>query len=566
MAVVKADAYGHGDVAVARAALEAGAAWIGVALVEEGLRLRDAGIDAPDPGAVGVPARLRDRGARAPASRPACTRTERSGVWRQRPRGRDVGVHVKVDTGHAPGGRVSPRGDAAVRRAGRSRPGCAWRRCGPISPAPPRTRRPRCSSWSASSPRSRTSAPRGFEPALLHAANSGATILYPETHLDLVRTGIAMYGLEPAPGVGDALGLRPALTWRSTVVRTARLPAGERVSYGHRYRLDRDANVATVPVGYADGYPHLLSSRADVVIRGQRCRVAGSVTMDQLIVDCGDVPVEPGDDVVLIGRSGEAVRHRGGAGRHGRDDRLRDRDPDRRPGSAGARRPMSRKRTAAIAAAVAAGTVAAGAAVGVLSGRRHRAVRRRADDRRPAPRGARSDRVLRRDRDRHQGGRRSRRAGAAVHARFQPGHVRLARAVDRSGRRLPMRADGSSVARDERRRGARRPVGARDGTRHRRRPRRGRVRSSGRGRRPQHGLHGDPRDGGAAAGAVRHAGRRRGADRRVVLRPVPRGDGLGRGAPAPALRVVRDRRSTRGPAPARRAREPRRRRAGCSRG
>ena len=106
--------------------------------------------------------------------------------------------------------------------------------------------------------------------------------------------------------MGAALELRPALTWRSTVVRTARLPAGERVSYGHRYRLDRDATMATVPVGYADGYPHLLSSRADVVIRGRRCRVAGSVTMDQLIVDCGDVPVEPGDDVVLIGRSGDA--------------------------------------------------------------------------------------------------------------------------------------------------------------------------------------------------------------------------------------------------------------------
>ena len=145
----------------------------------------------------------------------------------------------------------------------------------------------------------------GHAPALLHAANSGATILYPETHLDLVRTGIAMYGLQPAPGVADGLGLRPALTWRSKVALTRRLPAGERVSYGHRYRLERDANVATVPVGYADGYPRILSSRADVLIRGRRCRVAGSVTMDQLIVDCGDVPVESGDDVVLLGRQGE---------------------------------------------------------------------------------------------------------------------------------------------------------------------------------------------------------------------------------------------------------------------
>ena len=144
----------------------------------------------------------------------------------------------------------------------------------------------------------------GHRPRMLHAANSGATILYPESHLDLVRPGIALYGVEPGEGAGSELGLRPALTWRSVVALTKRLPAGEALSYGHRYRLERDANVATVPVGYADGYPRLLSSRADVLIRGQRCRVAGSVTMDQVIVDCGDLTVEAGDEVVLLGRQG----------------------------------------------------------------------------------------------------------------------------------------------------------------------------------------------------------------------------------------------------------------------
>ena len=304
MAVVKADAYGHGDIAVARAALEAGAGWIGVALVEEGLRLRDADIHAPilvlsefPPGSETValeagltPSLYSDGGLLRLAAAAG---------------GRDVGVHVKVDTGmHRAGVYPPERTPTFVERviASGLRLEALWSHFA-SSAVDEETTLLQLERFLATVEDVRAA---GVEPTLLHTANSGATILYPQTHLGLVRTGIAMYGLEPAPGVGGALGLRPALTWRSTVVRTARLPAGERVSYGHRYRLDRDANTATVPVGYADGYPHLLSSRADVLIRGQRCRVAGSVTMDQLIVDCGDVPVEPGDDVVLIGRSGDA--------------------------------------------------------------------------------------------------------------------------------------------------------------------------------------------------------------------------------------------------------------------
>ncbi len=303
MAVVKADAYGHGDVAVARAALEAGASWIGVALVEEGLRLRDAGIEAPilvlselPPGsegaaiAVGLTPSLYSDAALARSAAAAA--------------GRDVGVHVKVDTGMHRVGVYPPGATRAfvdrVASAG-LRLEALWTHLASSS-EDEKTTRVQMESFQAIVEDVRVA---GHTPALLHAANSGATILYPETHLDLVRTGIAIYGLEPAPGVADGLGLRPALSWRSKVVLTKRLPAGERVSYGHRYQLERDANIVTVPVGYADGYPRMLSSRADVLIRGHRCRVAGSVTMDQLIVDCGDVPVEPGDDVVLIGSQGE---------------------------------------------------------------------------------------------------------------------------------------------------------------------------------------------------------------------------------------------------------------------
>jgi alanine racemase len=303
MAVVKADAYGHGDVAVARAALEAGATWVGVALVEEGLRLRDAGIEAP----ILVLSEVAP-GSESPAVAADLTPSLYSEAALERlseaANGREIGVHVKVDTGMHRVGVYPPEATRAFveRVVSRGlRLEALWTHYASASEDEKTTLlQLECFLGVVEEVRA-----AGYAPTLLHTANSASTILYPETHFDLVRTGIAMYGLEPAPGVADGLGLRPALTWRSSVAVTKRLPAGERVSYGHRYRLERDANVATVPVGYADGYPRILSSRADVLIRGHRCRVAGSVTMDQLIVDCGDVPVEAGDDVVLLGRQGE---------------------------------------------------------------------------------------------------------------------------------------------------------------------------------------------------------------------------------------------------------------------
>jgi alanine racemase len=144
----------------------------------------------------------------------------------------------------------------------------------------------------------------GIAPSMLHAANSAATILYPEAHLDLVRPGAAVYGVDPGGGLGPRAGLRPALSWRSAVTMVKRLPAGERLSYGWRYTLDRESTVATVPVGYEDGYPRALGGRAEVLIRGRRHRVAGTVTMDQLLVDCGDAEIAPGDEVVLLGAQG----------------------------------------------------------------------------------------------------------------------------------------------------------------------------------------------------------------------------------------------------------------------
>ena len=305
MAVVKADAYGHGDVAVARAALEGGASWLGVALVEEGLGLRAAGIDAPILVLSEVPP-----GSEAEALEAGLTPTLYSAGGLERlaaaaPAG--TAVHVKVDTGMHRVGVFPPEATPAfageVARAGLRLEGL-WTHFA-RSEEDETTTRDQLALFRRVVDDVKAA---GHVPDLLHAANSGATILYSESHLDLVRPGIALLGIPPGPGVGVSLGLRPALSWRSAVSFARRLPAGEALSYGHRYRLERDANVATVPVGYADGYPRALSSAADVLIRGRRCRVAGSVTMDQLMVDCGDLPVASGDEVVLLGsQDGETI-------------------------------------------------------------------------------------------------------------------------------------------------------------------------------------------------------------------------------------------------------------------
>jgi alanine racemase len=302
MAVVKANGYGHGDVEVARAAVEAGATWVGLASVEEGLKLRGAGIEAPilvlselPPGSEAI----------ALAHRLTPTLYSDDGLERLSRAARGpVPVHIKVDTGmHRVGvwpPEVAPEFALRVVRAGLEVEGLFTHFA--RSEEDEVTTKEQLDRFLEAAEAVRSA---GVSPRLLHAANSGATILHPESHLDLVRPGIALYGIEPGPGVGTHLGLRPALTWRSQVSAAKRLPAGESISYGHRYRLERDAWVATVPVGYADGYPRQLTNLGEVLIGGRRCRVAGTVTMDQLIVDGGDMEVQAGEEVVLIGSQGD---------------------------------------------------------------------------------------------------------------------------------------------------------------------------------------------------------------------------------------------------------------------
>jgi alanine racemase len=147
----------------------------------------------------------------------------------------------------------------------------------------------------------------GLRPPTLHAANSAAAIDHPRSRHDLVRVGIATYGIAPAPALANRVDLRPAMSLRAEVSMVKRVRRGERVSYGLRHTFERDTNVATVPIGYADGVPRRLSLTGGEVLAGGRRRpIVGVVTMDQLMIDCGDDPVAAGDEVVLIGRQGGA--------------------------------------------------------------------------------------------------------------------------------------------------------------------------------------------------------------------------------------------------------------------
>jgi alanine racemase len=310
-AVVKADGYGHGAVPIARTAVEAGAEALGVALVAEGAELRDAGIVAPVLVlSQAAPDELDDLVAfdleatvYTTAGVEALAAAARQGRRTDR---NPVRAHLKVDTGmHRVG--AQPAEVVPLAKEILDAPGVSlasvWTHCAVADePGNPFTevQLDRLDDALADL------AAAGIEPPLRHAANSGATIEHPRARLDLVRCGIAVYGLPPSPALAGRLPLRPALSLVAAASHVKRVVAGERLSYGLRYRCERDSTIATVPLGYADGVPRRLGAvGGEVLVGGRRRAIAGTVTMDQLLVDCGDDAVQPGDEVVLIGTQGD---------------------------------------------------------------------------------------------------------------------------------------------------------------------------------------------------------------------------------------------------------------------
>ena len=308
-AVVKANGYGHGAAPVGRAALAAGAEWLAVAQVHEAATLRDAGIEAP----VLVLAEPRpdevddavDTGARLTVySTAAVEAIARSARRHRRP---PIPVHLKVDTGmHRVGCAPDELVDLALGVDKRPE----LRLEGVFTHLPvadeldnPFTAR-QLGVFDALVVDLRAA---GIDPPIVHAANSAGAIAHPAARYDMVRCGIAVYGLPPAPALAGRVDLHPAMTLATEVSYVKRVRAGEAVSYGHRYTFPADTVVATVPIGYADGvFRSLGVAGQEVLVGGARRPMVGVVTMDQLMVDCGpDATVRQGDSVVLLGRQGD---------------------------------------------------------------------------------------------------------------------------------------------------------------------------------------------------------------------------------------------------------------------
>ena len=307
MAVVKADGYGHGMLPCARAARAGGADWIGVATIGEALQLRADGLTGPLMCWLPILGAAYDEAIAADVHVTALTIGQLQEIADAARRvGRPAMVQLKVDTGLSRGG-ASPDSWQALTAAARAAMDAGrievtgifshfatsdW----PEHPA-------NDAQQTAFAEALEVARAAGIEPPLRHLANSAATLLRPSSHYDLVRVGLAIYGLDPAPDERAAalVGLRPALRLTSTVSLVKRIPAGAGVSYGHRWVAPQSTNVGLVPVGYAEGIPRVAGDSAEVWVAGKRRPIRGVVCMDQFVIDLGDDEVQPGTEVVLIG-------------------------------------------------------------------------------------------------------------------------------------------------------------------------------------------------------------------------------------------------------------------------
>lgn len=309
MAVVKANGYGHGAVEVSRTALANGADWLGVARVAEGVALREAGIEAPVLVLGYIPPEQSGEVVRHRLSQAVYTRDMALALDDAAAReGTRARVHFKVDTGMGRIGWVA--GPGAVReilelaRLPHLEVEGIFTHFAAADAADKRYTLEQFQKFIEVVEELRKN---GLEFPIRHAANSAAIMELPQTHLDMVRAGIVVYGLYPSDEVDRSrVDLHPAMSLKARVAYVKEVPAGFKVSYGCTYTTSRPTVIATLPLGYADGYSRLLSSRGEVLLHGRRAPVVGRVCMDQVMVDVGHIPgVKMGDEAVLIGRQGD---------------------------------------------------------------------------------------------------------------------------------------------------------------------------------------------------------------------------------------------------------------------
>jgi alanine racemase len=311
MAVVKADAYGHGAVECARAARDAGADWLGVCFIDEALELRRAGIDGPilawllseDDDFVAAIESDIDLSVTSVAE---FKRVEAAFAAVGKP----MRVHIELDTGLARAGAAPYEWEELFTLASAVRVVSMWSHMAnadtPQSPV--------YDSQRAEFERAlELAASVGMAPDLRHMANSAATLARQEFHYDMVRVGMAMYGVSPMAEADFPFTLSPVMTLRAAVTKVRTVPAGAGVSYGHRYVTDRETQLALLPLGYADGLPRAGTNKAPVQLNGARYTASGTICMDQFLIDVGSANVREGDIATIFGAGGPSAREWGDA-------------------------------------------------------------------------------------------------------------------------------------------------------------------------------------------------------------------------------------------------------------
>lgn len=306
MAVVKADGYGHGDVETARAALQAGAGRLGVALVEEGENLRRAGLEAPVHLLFEPPPAAAERVVELKLTPTVYSMEYAEALSRAGSKaGAKTPVHLKVDTGmHRVGidpERASSMAEDIARLPGLEVEGVYTHLAMASVPEHPFTLR----QWEVFNRVLAELARRGLEIPMRHAAASGAALSLPDSPQEMIRLGIAMYGLLPGEGYRGRLDLRPALSLKTRISHVFKARAGEAVSYGLTHTFERESWVAVLPLGYADGLSRGLSNRWEVLIAGERYPQVGTICMDLCMADLGENYYAPGEKVTVIGGYGE---------------------------------------------------------------------------------------------------------------------------------------------------------------------------------------------------------------------------------------------------------------------
>lgn len=307
MPVIKANAYGHGGVALAKEAQKAGIHWIGVSSIEEGIQFREAGIKT-NILVLGSVFPLSNLSV-AVAHSLTPTISSMAGVLALEDLAvrinKKLGFHLKIDTGM---GRVGVLSEAAFSIIEKIAHTPEINMTGmythfAVADTDPVFTRKQLDVFLKTVKYAKTVFGLKF---VSHAANSAALFRDKRTHLDMVRPGISLYGLNPFKYAERVITLKPVLSWKTRIGFLKRVPAGFCVSYGRTYVTNRASVLATIPVGYADGYNRLLSNKGDVLVRGKRCPVAGRVTMDMTTIDVTGVKgVCAGDEVVLIGAQGK---------------------------------------------------------------------------------------------------------------------------------------------------------------------------------------------------------------------------------------------------------------------